>query len=170
MKKLFLIFAKLLGLFQLYTAVMGAMQLTAMVSMTRVEGTPITVVALGIAGLLLFVAVSLVIARILIVKTEWLAEKVGIRDEAPVEGLEHVPALVVGICLIGIFVAVQSLPHVARLVLTWRNIWTHTSLDLLWPQLLPSVLQLALGLILALRPGRVAALVARAPAAAAPQP
>jgi hypothetical protein len=163
MKKLFLVFAKLLGLYQLYTAVMGAMQLTAMVSMSRIDGTPLTHLALGVAGLLLFVAVSLAIARILIVKTDWLAEKVGIRDDAPVEGLEHVPALAVGICLIGIFVTVQAVPHVARLLLTYRNIWANASRDILWPQMVPSVLQLTLGLFLALQPGRVAGLVARAP-------
>ena len=163
MKKLFLVFAKLLGLFQLYTAVMGAMQLTAMVSMTRVEGTPITVVALGIAGLLLFVAVSLVIARILIIKTEWLAEKVGIRDEAPVEGLEHVPALVVGICLLGIFVTVQNIAPLTRALIQLQRMGSYGVRPVMWNQILPPALQLAAGLFLALRPGRVAALVTREP-------
>ncbi len=170
MKKLFFIFAKLLGLFQLYTALMGAMQIIIMIALSRSDSTSHADLALGAAGLLLFLGVSIAIARILIVKTEWLAGKVGIRDEAPVEGLAHIPALQVGICLIGVLVTVQSLPQVARMALTYRNIWANISLDLLWPQLLPSVLQLALGLLLALKPRAIANWVDRSPQSDAAPP
>ena len=62
--------------------------------------------------------------------------------------------------LIGIFVTVQSLPEVVRLVMT-RNMWGNGAPAFIWPQLLPAVLKLALGLFLALQPGRTAALVTR---------
>jgi hypothetical protein len=165
MKRLFLIFAKLLGLFQLYTALMSATQLVVMLTlMTRSEPAPLVGLLLGAVGLLLFLAVSLAIARILIVQTEWLAEKVGIRDDAPVAGLEHGQILAVGICLIGIFVTVESLPDVVRLVLSLRKMSANGAMDYLWPQLLPSVLPLALGLFLALKPEAVARRVGRSSA------
>ena len=117
MKQLFFVFAKLLGLFQLYTALLAAMQWVSMLTMiARSESAPFTGMLMGAAGLLVFLAVALAAAWILIEKTDWLAGKVGIRDDAPVAGLEQVPALVVGICLIGIFVTVQSLPGVVRLL------------------------------------------------------
>ena len=161
MKQLFFVFAKLLGLFQLYTALIAAMQWVSMLTMiARSESAPFTGMLMGATGLLVFLAVALAAAWILIEKTDWLAGKVGIRDDAPVAGLEQVPALVVGICLIGIFVTVQSLPGVVRLLLT-RNMWGTGLPAFIWPQLLPAVLQVALGLFLALQPGRVAALVTR---------
>ena len=160
MKIMFLVLAKLLGLYQLYTALLGTLQLIAMVAMS-LQGIPnLAVFLLGLAGVLLFLAVSLAVAWVLIVRTEWLAALVGIRDDAPVPGLAQVPALHVGICLIGVFVSIQAVPHLARLLLTFRNVWAQASLDLLWPQLLPSVLQLAAGLFLALKPGSVARLLA----------
>lgn len=161
MKKLFLVFAKLLGMYQLYSALLGTLQLIAMVAMS-LQGIPnLAVFLLGLAGVLLFLAVSLAVAWVLIVRTEWLAAWAGIRDDAPVPpGLAQVPALHVGICLIGVFVSIQAVPHLARLLLTFRNVWAQASLDLLWPQLLPSVLQLAVGLFLALKPGSVARLLA----------
>jgi hypothetical protein len=164
MKKLFHIFAKLLGLYQLYTALMGSAQIVAILTMmARTEPVPLAGMLLGAAGILIYLTVAIAIAWVLLGKTEWLAKKVGIHDDVPVEGLEHVPALAVGICLIGIYVTIQSLPDVVRLALTFRNMWDNVSIDLLWPQLVPSVLQLALGLFLALQPGRVAGLVARTP-------
>ena len=161
MKQLFSVFAKLLGLFQLYTALTSAMQWVSMLTMiARSEPAPFTGMLLGAAGVLIFLAVAFAAAWILIAKTGWLADKVGIRDDAPVAGLEQVPALGVGICLIGIFVTVQSLPEVVRLVMT-RNMWGNGAPAFIWPQLLPAVLKLALGLFLALQPGRTAALVTR---------
>lgn len=160
MKKLFLVFAKLLGMYQLYSALLGTLQLIAMVAMSM-HGVPnFAVFLLGLAGMLLYLVVSLAIAWVLIVQTEWLATKVGIRDDEPVPELAKVPALHVGICLIGVFVSIQAVPHISRVLMTFRNVWAHASPDLLWSQLLPSVLQLALGLFLALKPGSVARLLA----------
>ena len=67
------------------------------------------------------------------------------------------------ICLIGIFVTVQDFPHVVRVLVQLQNTNSYGMRPTMWSQLLPSVLQLALGLFLALQPGRVASLVARAP-------
>ncbi|NCA81209.1 MAG: hypothetical protein EOM72_00485 [Opitutae bacterium] len=164
MKKLFLVFAKLLGLIQLYTALLGVTQMAIMMSLvSRSDSGSLSGVLPSLAGLTIYLAVALVIAWVLLAKTEWLARKVGVGDEAPVEGLERVPALIVGVALIGIFVTVRSLSPLARALLEFRQIWD-SSPQLALRQLAPVALQLALGLLLALKPGFVAAFVGRSPA------
>ena len=164
MKKLFLVFAKLLGLIQLYTALMGVTQMAILMTMISRDASPsLAGILSNISGLAIYLVVSLAIAWGLLAKTEWLAGKVGLSDEAPVEGLERVPALVVGIALIGIFVTVRSLPPLVRALFEFQQTW-NSSQPLALRQLAPVALQLALGLVLALKPGAIAALVARSPA------
>ena len=168
MKKLFLVFAKLLGLVQLYTALLTATQLVIMLGMlVKTDPIPLRGILLGAAGMAVYLAVSLAIAWLTLVKTEWLAAKVGIQDDAPVAGLEHVPALLAGICLIGIFVTVESLPRLTRILIDVQRAWSYGPHQLIWGQMAPTLLQVLLGLILALKPGTVAALVVRKPAPAA---
>jgi hypothetical protein len=165
MKKLFLVFAKLLGLLQLYTTLMGLTQMAVMMAMvSRGEPRPMVGFLSGVIGMGSFLAVSLLIAWVLLAKTEWLAGKIGIGDEAPVEGLERVPALIVGIALIGVFVTVRALPPLVYALLDYSQTWGSPLRQTVWRQFAPPALQLALGLFLALRPGAVAALVARPPA------
>ena len=165
MKKLFLVFAKLLGLVQLYLALLTATQLVVMLAMVvKTDPIPLRGILLGIAGLAIYLAVSLAIAWLLLARTDWLAAKVGIHDDTPVEGLEHLPTLLVGICLIGIFVTVESLPRLARILIDLQRAWHYGPHQLIWGQLAPNLLQLLLGLILALRPDAVAARVVSKPA------
>lgn len=164
MKKLFLVFAKLLGLVQLYMTLLGVTQMAIMMAvLSRNDSASVSEVLPSLAGLMIYLAVALVIAWVLLAKTEWLARKVGLGDEAPVEGLERVPALIVGVALIGVFVTVRSLSPLARALLEFRQIWD-SSPQLALRQLAPVALQLALGLLLALKPGFVAAFVGRSPA------
>ncbi len=165
MKKLFLIFAKLLGLVQLYRAFMSAAQLAAMLVMiSRTDPVPLRGILLGAGGMAVYLAISLVIAWVLLAKTEWLATKVGILDDAPVADLERVPALLVGICLIGTFVSVETLPRLARILIDLQRVWSHAPHQMVWSPLVPAALQLFLGLFLALKPAAVATLLAPKPA------
>ena len=165
MKKLFLVLAKLLGVVQLYMALMTATQLVVMLGMVvRTDQIPLRSVLLGGVGLAIYLAVSLGIAWILIARTDWLAAKVGIQDDTPVEGLERLPALLVGICLIGIFVTVESLPRLARILIDLQRAWQYGPQHLIWGQMTPVLLQLFLGLVLALRPNTVVGWIARKPA------
>lgn len=165
MKKMFIVLAKLLGLVQLYLALLTATQLAVMLGMVvRTDQIPLRGVLLGGVGLAIYLAVSLGIAWILIARTDWLAAKVGIQDDTPVEGLERLPALLVGICLIGIFVTVESLPRLARILIDLQRAWHYGPHHLIWGQMTPVLLQLFLGLILALRPNTVVGWIARKPA------
>lgn len=162
MKKLFLVFSKLLGLVQLYMALLTSTQLVVMLGMVaRTDQIPLRGVLLGGIGLAIYLAVSLAIAWLLLARTDWLAAKVGIRDETPVEGLERLPALIVGICLIGVFVTVEALPRLARILIDLQRAWHYGPHQLIWGQLAPVLLQLFLGLVLALRPDEVAGRIVR---------
>ena len=167
MKKLFLIFAKLLGLVQLYMALLNATQLVVMLGMVaKSDHLPLRGILLGVAGLVIYLAIAIAIAWLMLAKTEWLAGKVGIHDDPPIEGLEQVPALRVGICLIGIFVIVGVLPRLARILIDLHQAWHFQPHQLIWGQLAPNLLQLLLGLVLALKSDQVITLVARKPAQA----
>lgn len=165
MKKLFLVCSKLLGLVQLYLALLTSTQLVVMLGMVvRTDQIPLRGVLLGAVGLAIYLAVSLAIAWLLLARTDWLAAKVGIRDEAPIDGLERLPALIIGICLIGVFVTVESLPRLARILIDLQRAWPYGPHQLIWGQLAPVLLQLFLGLVLALRPDEVAGRIVRKPA------
>ena len=169
MKKLFLVFAKLLGLVQLYMTLVGLTQMAVMLAiLPRGDSSPAFGLWANLAGMGSYLAVSLAIAWVLLAKTEWLAGKIGVDGEAPAEGLERIPALLVGIALIGVFVTVRSLPPLVRALLEIQQtqVWTRAP-QVAWRQLAPVALQLALGLFLALKPGAVAAFVGRSPAPSA---
>ena len=162
MRKLFVVFAKLLGLVQLYATVTAALQMLAMAAMVlRGKINPFTG-AVSFSGLVIFTGIALAIAWVLLKRTEWLADVVGIRDDAPVEGLERVPALVVGIALIGVFVTVQALPRLVGALIGMQTHLDEVPLQILVKDLVPYLLQLAIGLFLALKPGAVAARIAKA--------
>jgi hypothetical protein len=164
MKKLFLVFAKLLGLVQLYATTVAALQMFAMVAMVlRGAINPFTA-AVSLGGLVLYTGVALAIAWVLLKRTEWLADLVGIRDDAPIEGLERVPALIVGIALIGVFVTVRALPNLVGTLIGLRDQWAMAPLRLVAKQMVPHLVQLALGLFLALKPAAIARRIAADPA------
>lgn len=160
MKNLFLVFAKLLGLYQLYMALLGALQLFAMVAMTMGEAPGFASFLLGLAGVLVYLAVSLAIAWVLIAKTEWLAAKVGIHDNEPVVGLDRVPALAVGVCLIGVFLTVQGIPRMIHMLQADWPLWSQAPFAVGLRKMLPSLVQPVLGLILAFKANALARVLA----------
>ena len=161
MRKLFFVFAKLLGLFQLYATLVAALQMLAMAAMlVHREPHPFTS-AVSLAGMVVYTGGALAIAWILLKHTEWLADVVGLRDEAPIEGLERVPALVVGIALIGVFVTVRSLPALVGALIGMQAHLDAIPLQMLVKDLIPHLVQVAAGLFLALKPGILAARIAK---------
>ncbi len=162
MRKLFLVFAKLLGLFQLYTVLVNVAPLAFMLgAFYHEDSATLAEILAGVSGYLVYLAVSLAIAWVLLAKTGWLADKAGVRDETPVPDLDRVPALRVGITLLGIFVTVQGIPPLARGLIQYSRLGTPFLRPAIWNHILPSGLQIALGLFLALKPAAVARLVAR---------
>jgi hypothetical protein len=110
--------------------------------MTPETQEPIFVLSLGMAWLLL-------------ARTEWLADKLKIQDEARIENLDKHPILLVGVKLIGVYVAVRAIPSLARAMLDARHIWEGQVGLQLWNKIIPAALQLGLGLFLALRSEKV---------------
>lgn len=59
-----------------------------------------------VCGDMLSIALSLGMAWLLLARTEWLADKLKIRDEGGVEGVEKYPLMLIGVKLIGLYVAI----------------------------------------------------------------
>lgn len=157
-----MVLAKLLGLVQLYLALVGLTQGAGMIAMLSSGGYPsprellVSMIAMGA-----YLAVSLAIVWVLLAKTEWLAMRVGLKEEAPVAGLERVPALQTGVTLIGVFVTANSLPPLLRILLQSGFFMREPILPSSGVYLIPVVFQTLLGLFLALRPRTVVALIDR---------
>ena len=161
MKKLFLVFAKLLGLLLGYYALAGITQMLGYLPIMLDGPGQGWRHALILISVLLYITLSLDFVWPLLFRTEWLAGKIGIPADTPIEGLERVPALIVGTSLIGIHLAARGLPQLASALLTLQNNWSSLPATMIMRSFLPVFLQLILGLFLALKPGAVATLLTR---------
>jgi len=156
MRKLFLTLAKLMGLLLIYRALVNFMQIGFAIGMLiRSEPTQIEQVAAGLVGLTLYVALSLAMAWVLLMKTDWLANKLRVEEDGTSLRLPDRSVLVTGTQLIGLFVLVNAIPSLARALLEARGIWREQVSVHVWSKIIPAALQAALGLWFAMRPSRV---------------
>jgi len=162
MRRLFLVLAKLVGLLQAYWALVNFMQIGFTLSMVgRSESTHFGQMVVSLVGIGMYFVLSLGMAWLLLARTEWLADKLKVQDEAEIEGLDKHPVLLVGVKLIGVYVAVHAIPSLARSLLDARHLWEGQSGLHLWNKIIPAALQLGLGLFLALKSEKVVQLMAR---------
>ena len=162
MKPLFLVLAKLTGLLHLYWTVALLLQMAMMFSTIGAMGSMETgakVVALFAA--LLYSVLAGWIAWILLVRTDWLAGKLGIHDAVAIEFPAPATLLLVGVQLIGIYVAVDAIPDLVRALIYHRTTVAHLRLFDVISNLLSPLILLLLGLFLAFRAPRVVALISR---------
>ena len=162
MKPLFLVLAKLTGLLHLYWTVALGLQMAMMFSAIGGLGSPGTG-AIAIAGLAvaLYSILAIWIAWILLVRTDWLAGKLGIQDSADMAFPAPAALLLVGVQLIGIYAAVQAVPALVRALLAIRQIAAHATPLQVANNLLSPLILLILGLALAFRASRVVTLISR---------
>ena len=152
MKRLFLVLAKLVGLFQVYWALVNFMQIGFTLSMIgRSESTHFGQIVASLAGIVTYFVLSLGMAWLLLARTEWLADKLKIQDEAEIEGLDKRHILLVGVKLIGVYVTVYAIPSLARELLVSQRLWEGQIGLQVWSKIIPAALQLGLGLYLALK-------------------
>lgn len=165
MRHLFLVIAKLFGLFQIVWAV-GHLASVTMVLATMGMG-PESLFQHRVAQLANTLGLAVfcfVMAWVLLFRTQWLADKLRIQEEAEPKRLRGIMLLRVGIKLIGLFLVVSAIPDAVRASFDW--IWSVASLGNLrnfvrvfwlestsgiWTRVLPALLQLGLGLFLSLR-------------------
>lgn len=162
MRRLFLVLAKLVGLLQVYWALVNFMQIGFILSMIgRSEPSHFVQLIPSLVGIGLYFALSLGMAWLLLARTEWLADKVKIHDDEAIESLDKHPVLAVGVKLIGVYVTAYSIPSFVRVLLESRQILEGQLPLHLWNKIIPSALQLCLGLFMAMKSDKVIELITR---------
>jgi len=117
MRKLFIVLAKIVGLYQMY---IGLAYFSSTLMFFKVAGS----CSSGDVGNLIFTGVTLFAFALLyfwfvwalLVRTEWLADKMGIKSDDILPTLNRDAALTVGFKLIGIYIFVLALSTLARVV------------------------------------------------------
>ncbi len=114
MRKLFIVVAKLMGLWQLYSAIIITIQSSFYLSSSIQLSTVDKEIFLTLGLWVLNTAFVFILAWLLIVKTEWLADKFNINDRDDSPSFNAESALQIGIKLIGVYVAVLAMPQFMR--------------------------------------------------------
>ena len=162
MRRQFLVLAKLVGLLQLYWALDNFMRIGFTLSMIgRSEPTQIGQIAVSLIGIATYFALSLGMAGLLLARTEWLADKLKMADEPEIEGLDQPSVLLVGVTLIGVYVTVNAIPSLSRVLLDARHVWDGQFGLQLCNKIIPATLQLGLGLFLAMKSEKAVALITK---------
>jgi hypothetical protein len=163
MRKIFIVLAKLIGLLQIYWGLAYAAAITLVFG----QISPMAASAGGqffiqLVGILVSGFLAFGMAWLLLARTEWLADRLGIEaDEHPVV-LSEVVVLKTGMKLLGAYFLTRAVPAVVRSTLQASSVglWGGHSLSI-WTTMVPSVLQVVLALLLLIRTSYVLRLVAR---------
>lgn len=164
MRRLFLVLAKLLGLLQAYWALgwVGFVQIGVTISMVgRPESTSVGQIVLSLIGIGTYFLMSIGMAWLLLARTEWLADKLRIRDDANIEEFGSHPALAVGVKLIGVYVTVNAVSGLIRTLVDAQRLWEGQVRLHAWNMIIPAALQLGLGIFLALKTEKVVGIITK---------
>lgn len=157
MRNLFIVLAKLAGLFQLYFVMLQFLQF-AMLMLAINDGQ----VEWGyggrtLAGLAFYIAVTATVTWLLLVKTTWLAKVLRIPEDESFGSLDSSLWLSVGVKLIGVYVTVYALPAFVRVIMTSNGpmlpMIPSDSFDI--TKLAVSAFELLLGLLLMFQSAKV---------------
>ncbi len=170
MRRLFIVGAKLLGLLCLWWAIFMILQTISFSSMffggwPRDSYWVIGALLYG-AGLLAYFVLAVCFAFILLFRTEWIADKVGLDRHTELPGWPHERKLLsLGIVLLGFYVLAHAIPGVAKsslsLLAEFLRVWAPGYRDIATFFLhyvipvLRDVLEVAVGLLLILMPARI---------------
>ncbi len=164
MRKMFLVAAKLLGLMQFYWALGNFLQLGWCLFGYFSAGTSAQVQAellLSLTSVVVYFITELCMAWLLIARTAWLADRLGILDADGVAGIERQSVLAVGVKLIGVYVTVHAFPILIRTIWGTYAVWADHMPPGKWEGLIVSGIQLALGLLLTFGTERVVSIITR---------
>ena len=160
MKRHFLVLAKLVGLLQVYWTLANFMQVGFTLSLLGQSSSPHhSQSVVSLIGIATYVVLSFGMAWLLLAQTEWLANILRIQDKIEPEGLCSQPVLLVGVQLIGVFVTVHAIPSLVRALMEVLRYHDEPIGWDTWIKIVPTTLQLGLGLFLALGSRRVVAIV-----------
>jgi hypothetical protein len=159
-RRLFIVLAKLLGLMQIFWSIAYVCSLIfflQQVATLHLQGADDGSELLQSAVVALGAALSFGIAWLLLSRTDWLADRLGIEPETGPTEIKEEVLLSTGVRLIGIYVAIQAIPGLVRVIAQeWfkRGAIEHFT-AFLASRLLPDALKLALGLFLVVRTASV---------------
>jgi hypothetical protein len=166
MRQLFLVLAKLIGLIQLYWSLATLVQIGVSIEMLTAESKPeiYLLIKWGLVGFGAYFLLTLGLAWILLIKTDWLADKLGISDDIGPSIVSEAILLSAGIRLIGLYVAVTAAPALIKVFIETKGM-AHglgiSSTDLkgvaqcisvsAWANIIRNALELCLGAFLAFK-------------------
>jgi hypothetical protein len=153
MRKLFIVLAKIVGLYQMY---IGLAYFSSTLMLFKVAGTcsPGEGMSLIFAGVALFGFALLYFwfVRVLLIRTEWLADKIGIKSDDALPTLDKDTALTIGFKLIGIYIFIAALSTLARLVVDSTSYPSSMNINgYIWKYSIPTVMKSIVALILLIR-------------------
>ena len=163
MRRIFIVLAKLIGLLQIYWGLTYVATITLLFGqISRMDASEAGQFFIQLVGILVYGFLAFGMAWLLLARTEWLADRLGIQaDEHPIVLSEDI-ALQAGMKLVGVYFFVRAVPAVVRSILqaSSSGLWGRHSVSI-WTTMVPNVLQVVLALLLLIRTPYVLRLVVR---------
>jgi len=163
MRRIFIVLAKLIGLLQIYWGLTYLSSIALFIGqMARMESSEFGQLAIQMGGILGFALLAFGMAWVLLARTEWLADKLKIHADDELPALSDDVVLRAGIKLVGVYILANAIPGLIKAIseASAYGLW-EGRLTAIWTKIIPSVLQVALGLFLAIRTERILSLLAK---------
>ena len=160
MRQLFIPLSKAFGLYMIYTGLCYAFTVFPMIiyqlsspedpvmgmTMVKVFGIGVPATGISFAAVL---ALTLIGAWVLLIKPEWLADRVNIPQSNSLPEFNALSLISVGIKLIGIFAIVQGVPILAQAI--FYAVERPFIDSYVWSMTAPSLLRITIGLLLIMK-------------------
>ncbi|MDY0148968.1 MAG: hypothetical protein RBT03_02645 [Kiritimatiellia bacterium] len=163
MRRIFIVLAKLIGLLQIYWGLMYIPSIAIFIGqMVRMESSGFGQLAIQMGGILGFVFINFGMAWLLLARTEWMADTLKIEAHDPLPVLSDAIVLQAGIKVVGVYILAKAIPGLVKAIseASAYGLW-EGRLTAIWTTIIPSVLQVALALFLAIRTEQVLSLLAK---------
>ncbi len=157
MRRVFIVLAKIVGIVLLYQwLVYLSSMLIIFSSLSDFSAGKDTNVFLQIVGVAGYIFLSVGVVWLLLIKTEWLADKLGINEDDLLPALTVNVAVRVGFKLIGIYIFLVAMPRIFNVIFRAGSYgWMGGLTKHIWTGALPAVVQVVLALFLMIRTDRV---------------
>lgn len=163
MRRIFIVLAKLIGLLQIYWGLTYLSSIALFIGqMARMESSEFGRLAIQMGGILGFALLAFGMAWLLLARTEWIADKLKVESDHQLPALSDDVVLRAGIKVVGVYILANAIPGLVKAVseASAYGLWDG-HLTAIWTKIIPSVLQVALALLLAIRTDRVLSLLAK---------
>jgi hypothetical protein len=163
MRRLFIVLAKLIGLLQVYWGISYLISIPVVYGqMAAMDSTSGFFVVNQVGGFLCYALAAFVMAWLLLARTDWVADKLGIQEDDQLPAVSDEAILKAGVKLVGLYVLVHAVPSLVKSVSDGSSFarggsWIISRLSFI----IPPVFRILLSLLLLVRTERVLSLIAR---------